>query len=320
MTGTDIATVDVYARSSLEERRNYAATIAQAGALLSQSVRAQGAPGVFLMAETGAMLGIHPIAALQGIHVIDGKPTLSANLLAALTRRAGHRLRVSTTGDWNAGTFRARAELTRADDPEHTFVVEWSKDRAQAAGLLGKRGPWQSYPEAMCKSRAITEVIREGASDVTLVPAYTPEELGANVTEEGEVILTQPSAPPAAPQETQEATIQATVEPEQQQPQQSAPEAPQQSDVVDAEIAMSEDWVDQATKASSAEDVLAIYRAARLKGELVAKVDIDGEEVELGQWLIGIGKALKEAEITDQGAPAVLDGAEPEQHTTGGHY
>lgn len=324
MAGTEIATVDMYARASLEERRNYAATIAQAGALLSQSVRAQGAPGVFLMAETGAMLGIHPIAALQGIHVIDGKPTLSANLLSALVRRAGHRLRVSTSGSWDDGSFVARAELTRSDDPDHTFVVEWSKARAQAASLLGKRGPWQTYPEAMCKSRAITEVIREGASDVTLVPAYTPEELGANVTEDGEPVTLHASAPQQQPQQPAtppqsapqpEPVVEGTVEPDEPQTApQSAAQQPQQSDVVDAEIAMSEDYITAAQNAASSDDVLAIYRAARLKGELVAKVEIDGAEVELGSWLIEIGKAMKAAEIAgetaEQGAPAVLDGTE----------
>jgi hypothetical protein len=115
MSGTDLAVIDQYARASLDERQRYATMIAGAGALLSQSVRNQGAPGVFLMAETGAMLGIHPVAALQGVHVIDGKPTLSANLLSALVRRAGHKIRVTTTGAWGNGTFVARAVLIRVD-------------------------------------------------------------------------------------------------------------------------------------------------------------------------------------------------------------
>lgn len=333
MTGTDIATVDVYARSSLEERRNYAATIAQAGALLSQSVRAGGAPAVFLMAETGAMLGIHPIAALQGIHVIDGKPTLSANLLSALVRRAGHRLRVSTSGSWADGTFIARAELTRADDPDHTFIVEWTKARAQAAGLLGKRGPWQTYGEAMCKSRAITEVIREGASDVTLVPAYTPEELGANVSSDGEPIeFTAPPQPtPAVPPQpraeqpqtppTHEDVAEAEIVDEPSAQPQTEP-VQRQADIVDAEeVASTVDWVERVGAAGSAEDVLAIYREARLKGELKATIEFDGEQHELGPWIVGIGTAMREAEVNgaaDQGAPAVLDARD--EHTTGGAY
>lgn len=210
---TEMVKADSYAKASLDERRAYVSAIAQAGDLLPKSLWAQtrnpdGSPGglapspakVLLLAETGTMLGLHPMAALQSIHIIEGKPTLSANLLAALVRRAGHKLRVTTSGDWQAGTFVARAALIRSDDPEFEFVVEWGKERAQRAGLLGKKGPWSSYPEAMAKARAITEVIREGAPDVTIVAAYTPEELGAtNVAEDGSVVEVAASTPMPAP-------------------------------------------------------------------------------------------------------------------------
>lgn len=338
----ELAIVDPYAAASLDQKRQYVMALAQAGDLLPRTLwaptrNADGSmnppspsPGkVLLMAETGAMLGLHPMAALQGIHIVEGKPTLSANLLAALVRRAGHRLRVSTSGSWRDGTFVAKASLWRSDDPDFEFVVEWGVERATRAGLVSKKGPWQSYPEAMCKSRAITEVIREGAPDVTLVPAYTPEELGANVREDGEPVDMPAStyAPPAQQQPQQQPAtapqsapqpdpvVEGTVEPDEpQQTPQSAPQQQTQADVVDAEIAMSEDWIAAASNASTSDEVLAIYRAARLKGELVAKVEIDGAEVELGTWLVSIGKAMKEAEIAgaaeQQGTPAVLDGTE----------
>lgn len=349
MTSTEIVTVDAYARASLDERKTYVQALAQAGDLLPKTLwenvrREDGSvagqrpsPGkVLLMAETGAMLGIHPMAALQGIHIIEGKPSLSANLLAALVRRAGHRLRVSTTGSWTQGTFVARAELTRADDPDFTFVVEWGVERAQRAGLTSKSGPWKTYPEAMSKSRAITEVIREGAPDVTLVPAYSPEELGAsNVDESGELIVenvvredvpvTQPPKPQGAAEQpqtppTQDDVTEATIEPDDAAQPQPEP-VQRQADIVDADVVTSEDWVARVSAAGSAEDVLAIYREARLKGELTARVEIDGESTELGPWIVGIGTALREAEMQgtpEQGAPAVL--GERDEHTTGGSY
>lgn len=349
MTSTEIVTVDAYARASLDERKTYVQALAQAGDLLPKTLwenvrREDGSvagqrpsPGkVLLMAETGAMLGIHPMAALQGIHIIEGKPSLSANLLAALVRRAGHRLRVSTRGSWTAGDFVARAELTRADDPDFTFVVEWGVERAQRAGLTNKSGPWKTYPEAMSKSRAITEVIREGAPDVTLVPAYSPEELGAtNVDESGELIVenivaegtkvTQPQTPQSAAEQPQtppkqDDVTEATIEPDDAAQPQPEP-VQRQADIVDADVVTSEDWVARVGAAGSAEDVLAIYREARLKGELTARVEIDGEQVELGPWIVSVGTALREAEMQgtpDQGAPAVL--GERDEHTTGGSY
>lgn len=203
MTSTDLVRQDSYASATLAEKRAYVEAIAQAGDLLPsalmskptmdpntrQMIPARVQPGkVLLLAETGAMLGIHPMAALQGIFIIEGKPSLSANLLGALVRRAGHKLRVTTTGTWADGSFIARAVLIRSDDPDFEFVVEWNRMRAKQAGLDGK-GNWSKYPEAMAKARAITEVIREGAPDVTLVAAYTPEELGAKVEgAEGDVV------------------------------------------------------------------------------------------------------------------------------------
>lgn len=200
----ELATVDSYSRASLEEKREYAAVIAQAGELLPQSLWAPvrmhdgsvrnmpSAGKVMLLAETGAMLGIHPIAALQGVHIIEGKPTLSANLLAGLVRRAGHKLRITSRGSWKDRTYVAIAELIRADDPDFTYRVEWGYERAERAGLLNKKGPWNNFPEAMSKARAITEVIREGAQDVTMVPAYTAEEMDRDgkleINEDGDVL------------------------------------------------------------------------------------------------------------------------------------
>lgn len=358
MTGQEIVTVDAYSRASLAERKTYVQALAQAGDLLPKTLwenvrREDGSvagqrpsPGkVLLMAETGAMLGIHPMAALQGIHIIEGKPSLSANLLAALVRRAGHRLRVSTTGSWTAGTFVARAELVRADDPDFTFAVEWGNERAQRAGLTSKSGPWKTYPEAMSKSRAITEVIREGAPDVTLVPAYSAEELGeSNIDESGELIVEnvvkedtpvvqpqpkpqeQPQSEPQGDAEqpqtpqTQDDVTEATIEPDDAVQPQTEP-VQRQADIVDADEVTTEiDYVALVSAAGSAEDVLAIYRDARLKGDLKALIEVDGEQHELGPWIVSIGTALREAEVastSDQGAPAVLD---RDEHTTGGHY
>jgi hypothetical protein len=286
-TSTEIATIDSYARASLDERQRYATMIAGAGALLSQSVRAQGAAGVFLMAETGAMLGIHPVAALQGVHIIEGKPTLSANLLAALVRRAGHKLRVTTSGSWKDGSFVARAELIRSDDPDFSFVVEWSKDRAQAAGLVGKRGPWTQYPEAMAKARAMTEVIREGASDVTIIPAYSPEELGAsNVDEAGELIVVDETS--NRPNVGAEPKAQAPI---------STPPAATTAEAEEI------DWAKAIANASSSDEVRELYKTARAQGLLGVEIKQGRKKVKLGDVLIEVGKALDEAESAGEVEP-----------------
>jgi hypothetical protein len=110
--------------------------------------------------------------------VIDGKPSASADLIASLVRRAGHKLRVS--GD----DTHAVAQIIRADDPDFTYEARWDLDKARQAGLLGK-GTWKNYPAALLRSRAITEVARMGASDALYGVIYTPEELGVQVDDDG---------------------------------------------------------------------------------------------------------------------------------------
>lgn len=156
----------------------------------------QQQPGNILYAiEYAESLGVPTLTAVTGIHVIDGKPSASAQLIAGLVRRAGHKLRVS----FDRGTMTARSVIVRADDPTFEYVSEWSMERAKAANLTGK-GVWKSYPDAMLKARSITEVARDAASEVLFGLIYTAEELGATDVDQdgaftGDVQVTRADAP-----------------------------------------------------------------------------------------------------------------------------
>ena len=208
--------VTVYRNETLQSRMRYAETMASAGDLIPKGlwsspgggVLPSPSPGkVLLVMETGAMLGIHPVAALSGINIIEGKPSISPALMSALVRSAGHTLRVVTSGTIEGGDFAATATLTRSDDPDFTYTSTWTPHRAMRADLCsykqdaagvwrvsatGKGGgakPWQAYTENMCKWRAVGEVVGEGAQDV-IMGMHTFDELGANVTDAGEMIAT----------------------------------------------------------------------------------------------------------------------------------
>src|SRR5690606_16763364 len=116
--------------ATLDDRVRYAKTLADAG-LLPTAYRGRPA-NVLVAIETGAMLGLAPMAAIQNVHVIEGKPSYSAGLLAALVRRAGHTIRVTGTDE------KAVAEIVRADDPDFTYRAEWTIARARQAQLLSK--------------------------------------------------------------------------------------------------------------------------------------------------------------------------------------
>lgn len=165
----------------MQDKIRYAQALADSG-LLPAQYRKQPS-NVLYAVEYGDMLGLSTMAAITGIHVIEGKPTASAGLIGALVRQAGHRLRVR----FDRASMTATATINRSDDPDFTYESEWTLERARKAELTGKK-VWKQYPEAMLKARAITEVARDAAEEVLFGLHYTPEELGAEVDEAGEIV------------------------------------------------------------------------------------------------------------------------------------
>jgi hypothetical protein len=164
----------------------YARELANSG-LLPSAYRRQPA-NVLYAVEYGEMLGLAPMAAITGIHIIEGKPSASAGLISALVRRAGHKLRVR--GD----SQKATCQIVRSDDPDYTFEVTWTLRRngdghpsAEEAGLTGKQ-VWKQYPASMLKSRVITQCARDACEEALFGLHYTPEELGAEVDADGAIL------------------------------------------------------------------------------------------------------------------------------------
>ena len=164
--------------ASLPDKIEYARFLAKSG-LLPKDFR-EHPENILYAYEYGELLGLHPMAAITGIHVIEGKPSISAGLISALVRRAGHRIRVEGNGE------KARCQITRSDDPGFTYSAIWDMDRAKQAGLLA-RSNWQRYTAAMLKARAVSECARDACQEVLLGMQYTPDELGAD-DDGGEVV------------------------------------------------------------------------------------------------------------------------------------
>ena len=153
----------------MTDRIEHAKIVAQSS-LIPAEYRGKPADIVWAM-DIGDALGVPYTQVMQSMVVARGKMTMSADLMGAVVRRAGHKLRLREDGD------SVTATLIRADDRDYEFTVTWDKAKAQAAGLWGSRGPWQQYPRQMLRARAITEVCRQGASDALAGTIYTPEEL-----------------------------------------------------------------------------------------------------------------------------------------------
>lgn len=260
--------------ASLPEKMQYAKALAESGMLPSQ-YRKQPANLLYAL-EYAESLDLHPMAAITGIHVIEGKPSASSALISALVRRAGHKLRV------RGNDQEAVAQIVRADDPDFTFEARWTMARAEQAGLA-RKAVWKNYPAAMLKARAITEVARDACEEALSGMHYTPEELGANVDGDGEVV---------------EADVQQLRRVQPGETDQWATAAPQQSYAeAEGDISGGRDFVNEATEAPNAEAVRALYREAaaekRPKEQLdqIAEIGKQKAAIEHAENLVGAAPA-----------------------------
>ena len=158
--------------TALSEHMEFArlATSGSAGqSILPDSYRGNPA-NVLIAVGLGASMGLSPAESLYRIAVIKGKPSASAELIAANVRKAGHRLRVR--GDETTCT----ATIIRADDPDFPFEV--TRDLAWAKSMgLDKNDNYRKQPGTMLQWRAITACARLACPEALYGVAYTPDEL-----------------------------------------------------------------------------------------------------------------------------------------------
>lgn len=119
---------------------------------------------------TARELGIGPMQALKHINMVQGRPTLSAELMVALVRRAGHSISGSATDQKAIVTGRRR-------DSGDEITVEWTVEMARKAKLLPKEN-WQAYTQSMLWARAVSQLCRMLFADCLGGVSYTPEDMG----------------------------------------------------------------------------------------------------------------------------------------------
>ena len=128
----------------------------------------------------GRAYGWDVMTSMRQFHVIEGTASLRPESMLGLVRQAGHSVTVEVRPEG------AVAHGTRADTgDEHS--ASFTMDDAGAAGLADKRN-WKQYRDAMLTWRAVAKLCRVLFPDVVLGAGYVPEELGADVTAEGELI------------------------------------------------------------------------------------------------------------------------------------
>lgn len=152
----------------LETQMNYARAVMSAN-MLPDNYRNKPAD-ILLAVGLGQSMGLSPAESLYRISVIKGKPTASAELVAANVRKAGHRLRVVI----EPGT--AKCSIWRSDDPEFEFVVvrdaAWAKDMG-----LANNDNYKKQGDTMLSWRAITACARLACPEALYGVAYTSDEM-----------------------------------------------------------------------------------------------------------------------------------------------
>lgn len=146
--------------NSFDELMRFADLIAKSD-LAGKDYR--GKPGNCIVAiQLGASVGLSPLQAIQGIAVINGKPSLYGDALLAVIRAHPECEDVIEVmeGMTAVCTVKRRGRLPVC----RTF----SEADAKKAGLWGKQGPWSGYPQRMLQMRARAFACRDAFADALM--------------------------------------------------------------------------------------------------------------------------------------------------------
>lgn len=147
------------------------AKAASGASIIPEDYRGKPA-NVLIAVGFGQSMGLSPAESLYRINVIKGKPTMSAELIAAQVRKAGHKLRLEK----DAQSMSVTCTIVRSDDPK--FPIKVTRDKAWAHDMgLDSKDNYKKQPLTMLTWRAITACAREACPEALYGVAYTPDEM-----------------------------------------------------------------------------------------------------------------------------------------------
>ena len=118
-------------------------------------------PAVLSTILLGRELGIPAMAALRSVHLIEGKHSLSADLMVALVLRSG----MAEYFQMSESTAELCTYVTKRKGNPLPTSLSYTIEQAKQAGLLaptrsGKTSNWQKIPKQMLRARAKSELAR----------------------------------------------------------------------------------------------------------------------------------------------------------------
>ena len=123
--------------------------------------------------QAGQEIGIPPFAAMTGIHIIQGKPTIGAGLIAS---------RVKGSGKYDYKVIEASVNNCSIDFYQGKEKIGNSSFSIEDAKKAGTKNI-DKFPKNMLFARAISNGVKWFCPDVFSGPVYVPEEMGVDITE-----------------------------------------------------------------------------------------------------------------------------------------
>lgn len=134
----------------------------------------ESAQSIFVAVQMGLEVGLSPMAALQNIAVVNGRPTIWGDAQLAVCRGTGE---MDAFEEWFevGGQRTTRNPSDYKDDTAAVCRVKrrdgqevesaFSVADAKRANLWGKAGPWSQYPFRMLRNRARSFALRDTFGD-----------------------------------------------------------------------------------------------------------------------------------------------------------
>ena len=140
---------------------------------------AQDVAKAIVKVQAGLELGVPPIASMAGIHIVEGKPTLSSGLIASRIKASGkYRFVVKKHTETECELeFKEKLDGTWESVGVSTFTMT----DASKAGI-GGRANWKRYPKNMLFARAISNGARWYCADIFTGSVYTTEEIQDDIS------------------------------------------------------------------------------------------------------------------------------------------
>ena len=143
---------------------------------------------VFIALQMGHELGLSPMMACNNITAINGKASLSADLIVALCRK--HPDFVAMEQSYNPEQGATVTMRRRKGEVVEMFTATFTPEDAKAAGLAGKQGPWTQYPQRMYLARAKAFCGRDAFPDILAGLISEEEAMGLDAPPQQAVEMT----------------------------------------------------------------------------------------------------------------------------------